>query len=69
MKGDLSTQSSISQDPISTMVSNIESDIKAKMAPILNLVDRLPINVPRHAHVSQGGDRDVGSSMGSSEHT
>lgn len=63
-KVDFSTQSSISQDSISTMVSNIEANIKAKLVPILNLVLRLLTNAPHHVHVSYGGERGVDSSNG-----
>ncbi|CAI9283169.1 unnamed protein product [Lactuca saligna] len=61
-KVDLSNQSSISQESISKMVSNIESSIKAELDPILNLVIPLPTNAQCTAQVSQGGEREVGSS-------
>lgn len=38
LKVDLSTQSSISEESISAMISNIESSIKDELALILNLV-------------------------------
>lgn len=41
------------------MALHIESNIKDKLAPILNLVLFLPINTPRVAQVSQGGERGV----------
>lgn len=63
-KVDLPCQSSISQESISAMVSSIESCFKEKLAPILNLVIRLPINATCLVHVSQGGERGVGSSRG-----
>ncbi|CAI9291038.1 unnamed protein product [Lactuca saligna] len=66
---DLSTQSSIFEDSIFAMVSNIESSMKAELALILNLVLRLPTNAPHPMYVSQGVDRGVGvgSPKGSGE--
>ncbi|CAI9271433.1 unnamed protein product [Lactuca saligna] len=57
LKVNISTQSSIYQDSIFTMVSNIESSIKAELASILNLVLLLKTNVPLPMHISQGGDK------------
>ncbi|CAI9295040.1 unnamed protein product [Lactuca saligna] len=62
-------KSSISQDSISSMVSNIETSIKAELAPILNLVLRLPTNAPPSMHVSQGVERGVSLSKRSGEDT
>lgn len=68
-KVDLLSQSSISQDSISEIVSSIESSSTTELAPVINLVLRLPMNAPRFVHVSQGGERGVCSSKGSSDDT
>lgn len=51
---DLSNQSTISQESISKMVLNIESNIKAELVPILSLVLHLLTNAPRAIQVLQG---------------
>lgn len=68
-KVNLSSQSSISQDSIYSMVLSIETSIKEELALILNMVLRLPINAPHFMHVSQGGERCVLSSKRSGEDT
>ncbi|CAI9299905.1 unnamed protein product [Lactuca saligna] len=62
----LSTQSSVFQESISQLISSIEENIKAKFAPILELVLRLPTNAPRVLQLSQGGDKGY-SCIGSSK--
>lgn len=48
----LSSQSSISQEYISAMISSIESRFKTELVPIPNLVLCLPTNVPCPTNVS-----------------
>lgn len=64
LKVDRSTQSSVSQESISQLISTIETNIKVDLAPILDLILILPTNVPHILQVSQAGDkgcRGVGS--------
>ena len=51
------------------MLLIIKSSFKSELAPILNWVLHLPTNAPRFVHVSQWGERCVGSSKGSGEDT
>ncbi|CAI9265623.1 unnamed protein product [Lactuca saligna] len=67
LKVDLSNQSHISQESILVMVSNIESNIKVDLAPILSLVFLLLTNAPRVAQVSQGRDIGVGGARSSKD--
>lgn len=59
-KVDLSTQSIVSQESISQLISKIETNIKTELAPILELVLHLPINTPRAMQLSQRGDKGCG---------
>ncbi|CAH1435811.1 unnamed protein product [Lactuca virosa] len=54
IKAMLLTQSTISLESISQMVSHIQSNIKAELDRIRDLVLRLPTNAPRVVQVSQG---------------
>ncbi|CAH1422454.1 unnamed protein product [Lactuca virosa] len=46
-KVNVSPQSNVSQESISQLISKIETNIKTELAPILELVLRLPTNVHR----------------------
>lgn len=48
----LSSQSSISQDSISAIVSSIKTSFKIELASILDLALHLPTNAPRPIHIS-----------------
>lgn len=58
-KVDISYQSTISQESLSQMVSNIDSNTKNELDPILNLILLLPTNAIRVAQVSQGGIEEL----------
>ncbi|CAH1422497.1 unnamed protein product [Lactuca virosa] len=45
-KASLSNQSSVSQESSSQLISTIETNIKAELALIIELVLRLPMNIP-----------------------
>ncbi|CAI9285759.1 unnamed protein product [Lactuca saligna] len=67
-KASLSNQSSVSQESFSQLISSIETHLKVKLAPILELVHVLPTNVPPAKQVSQGGEKGC-IGIGSSEDT
>ncbi|CAI9278664.1 unnamed protein product [Lactuca saligna] len=52
-KADLLNRSSISQESISKLISSIEANLKAELAPILELVLLLLTNAPPAKQVSQ----------------
>lgn len=58
-KVDLLNQSSISQEHLSQMILNIESNIKSELAPILELVLHLLTNATQAVQVSQGGEKGI----------
>ncbi|CAI9290975.1 unnamed protein product [Lactuca saligna] len=67
-KIDLPNQSTVLQESLYQLISNVESNIKSELAPILELVLHLPTNVPHAVQVSEGGEkgiRGVGSSKDS----
>lgn len=45
-KADISSQSFVSQEAISQLISTIETNMKAELTPILELVLQLPMNAP-----------------------
>lgn len=57
IKSLLLTQSTISPESISQMASNIDSNIKAELYLIRNLVLRLPTNDPRVVQVPHGEEK------------
>lgn len=56
------TQSKISLESISQMVSNIDTNIKAELDPIKKLVLQLPTNALCDVQVSEGGKMELGVS-------
>ncbi|CAI9281696.1 unnamed protein product [Lactuca saligna] len=59
-KVDVSTQSTVSQETTSLLISKIETNIKTDLAPILELVLLFPMNAPRVVQVLEGGDKGCG---------
>lgn len=59
-KLDLSTQTVVSPDSISKMISSLESNLKAELAPLLKLVTLMPRISPSVKQVVQGGDKGLG---------
>lgn len=55
-KFDFTSQSSLSPESLSTMVSFVESRFKSECAPIIDSVLRLPTNDLRSINESQGGE-------------
>ena len=57
----VSPSSSISLESISRLFSSLESNLKAKLAPILKLANLMPLDAPPVKTRVQGGDK-VGAS-------
>ncbi|CAH1434127.1 unnamed protein product [Lactuca virosa] len=66
-KVDLSQQSTFSIESILTIISSLEANLKAKLAPLLKFVHVMPTNAPPVKPVVQGEDRGVGASKNSDQ--